>query len=90
MSTQSSDRCRDEDKNSKYDRDGDGDGEFKILLKSNPLSFLVSTWFSCLPLPPTKGGNLCQWVVFVSCQCTDRVNIRQPKPDTNNKRVNIR
>ena len=24
-----------------------------------------------------------------SCQCTDRVDIRQPKPDTNNKRVNI-
>ena len=36
-----------------------------------------------------RGGNLCQWVVFVSCQCTNRVNIRQPKPDTNNKRVNI-
>ena len=36
-----------------------------------------------------RGGNTCRWVVFVSCQCTDRVNIRQPKPDTNNKRVNI-
>ena len=28
--------------------------------------------------------------VLVSCQCTDRVNIHQLKPDTNNKRVNIR
>ena len=37
-----------------------------------------------------RGGNSCRWVVFVSCQCTDRVNIHQPKPDTNNKRVNIR
>ena len=37
-----------------------------------------------------RGGNSCQWVVFVSCQCTNRVNIRQLKPDTNNKRVNIR
>ena len=37
-----------------------------------------------------RGGNSCQWVVFVSCQYTNRVNIRQPKPDTNNKRVNIR
>ena len=35
-------------------------------------------------------GNSCQWVVFVSCQYMNRVNIRQPKPDTNNKRVNIR
>ena len=34
MGTQSSDRCRDEDKNSKYDRDGDGDGNLKSY--SNP------------------------------------------------------
>ena len=32
-----------------------------------------------------RGGNSCPWVVFVSYQCTDRVNIRQPKPNTNNK-----
>ena len=37
-----------------------------------------------------RGGNSCQWVMFVSYQCMNRVNIRQPKPDTNNKRVNIR
>ena len=37
-----------------------------------------------------RGGNSCRWVVFLSCQYTDRVNIRQPKPDTNSKRVNIR
>ena len=36
-----------------------------------------------------KGGNSCQWVVFVSCQCMNRVNIRQLKSDTNNKRVNV-
>ena len=39
---------------------------------------------------PARGGNSCQWVVFVLCQYTDRVNIRQLKPDTNNKRINIR
>ena len=37
-----------------------------------------------------KGGNSCPWVLFVSGQCTDRVNIRHSKPDTKNKRVNIR
>ena len=50
-----------------------------------------------------KGGNSCPWVlsmgilfklvqllqVYENSQCTDRVNIRQPKPETNNKRVNI-
>ena len=36
-----------------------------------------------------RGGNSYPWVVFVLYQCTDCVNIRQPKPDTNNKCVNI-
>ena len=35
------------------------------------------------------GDNSCRWVVFVSYQYMDRVNIRQPKSDTNNKYVNI-
>ena len=38
----------------------------------------------------TKGSNSCPWVVFVSSQYTDRINIRQSKPNMNNKRVNIR
>ena len=37
-----------------------------------------------------SGDNSYRWVVFISCQCTDHVNIRQSKPDMNNKRVNIR
>ena len=38
----------------------------------------------------SRADNSCRWIVFVSCQYTNRVNICQPKPDTNNKRVNIR
>ena len=38
----------------------------------------------------SRGGNSCKWIVFVSCQYMNRVNIHQSKPDTNNKRVNIR
>ena len=37
-----------------------------------------------------RSGNSCRWIVFVSCQCTDRINIRQPKVDMDNKLVNIR
>ena len=37
-----------------------------------------------------RGDNSCRWIVFVSYQCMDHVNIRQSKPNTNNKHVNIR
>ena len=39
-----------------------------------------------------RGDNSCPWVMLcrVDGSCTDYVNIRQLKPDTNNKRVNIR
>ena len=60
----------------------------KSRLKSCFL-FSFSSWAS-LMFDVDRGGNSCQWVVFVSCQYMNRVNIRQPKPDTNNKRVNIR
>ena len=56
-----------------------------ISLNANFFSNLIHM-FIC----KCRVGNSCPWVVFVSCQCMNRINIRQPKLDTNNKRVNIR
>ena len=60
--------------------------DFLDFVESNLLLDFISFVFILF----IRGGNSCRWIIFVSYQYMNHINIRQPKPDTNNKRVNIR
>ena len=64
--------------------------DFKLIMikkKNHPFKVGVSI---CIHGSCSCRVNLYPWVIFMLCQYMDHVNMRQPKPDTNNKCVNIR